>query len=119
MGFKIGVMMKLPKLDRGEKLAIAIAIIFLILVSIPVYRSKNGCEVVRPGYECASAAAVMIEQCNYWSKFSCDTSADNSLVQVEWYIDNLCDIHNRYNKNDVDCTNLKLACNQISGQSLC
>ncbi|MBU3904638.1 MAG: hypothetical protein KJ906_00620 [Nanoarchaeota archaeon] len=111
--------MKLPKLDKSEKIAIAFALIFLILVAIPVYRDKGDCEVARPGYECASAQEVMIENCNYWSKYNCDTSADNSLVQVEWYIDNLCDIHNRYNKNDVDCSNLKTACNQISGQSLC
>ena len=119
MGFKIGVMVKFPKLDKGDKIAIAFALIFLILVAIPVQRSKNGCEVARPGYKCASAAEVMIENCNYWSKFSCDTSSDNSLVQVEWYIDNLCDIHNRYNKNKIDCSNLKSACNQVSRQSLC
>lgn len=119
MGIKIGVMMKLPKLEKKDKIAIVIAIIFLILVAIPVNRDKHGCEVARAGYTCESAKNVMIENCQLWGEYNCDTSADNSLVQVEWYIDNLCDIHNRYNNPNIDCSNLKLACNEISGQSLC
>lgn len=110
---------KMPKMNKWDKIVIVITIIFLILVCIPVYRDKNGCEVARPGYKCESAANVMIEHCTYWAKYGCDTSADVSLPQVEWYIKNLCDIHNQNHNAGLDCLNLKTACNVISGQSLC
>ncbi|MEM5804527.1 MAG: hypothetical protein QXU82_01630 [Candidatus Aenigmatarchaeota archaeon] len=111
--------MKMPRLSRFDIAAIAALVIFVILVSIPVYTDKQGCEVARPGYKCASAKDVMIEHCNYWAKWNCDTSADNSLPQVEWYIGNLCNIHNRYHADKLDCSNLKLACNQAAGKTVC
>ncbi|MFQ6009882.1 MAG: hypothetical protein ACE5J7_02060 [Candidatus Aenigmatarchaeota archaeon] len=110
---------KLPKLTRFDKIAVAALVIFVILVSIPVYTDKAGCEVARPGYKCASAKEVMVEHCEYWGNWTCDSNAHISLPQVEWYIDNLCDIHNRYHSNRFDCANLKLACNQATGEQTC
>lgn len=107
----------LPKLTKHDKIAIAILIIFVILVSIPVYAPKGDCEVARPGYKCDSVKNVMIENCNYWAKYNCNTAADSSLVQIEWYIKNLCDYQSK--KQSLDCSNLKNACNQISGKQLC
>ena len=107
------------KLKKWDKIGIVALIIFVLLMAYPLYRDKGECEVARAGYECASAKEVMIENCNYWRQYNCDTNADESLVQIEWYIDNLCDIHNKYHDDKVECHNLKLACNQISGQNLC
>ncbi|MBU5557481.1 MAG: hypothetical protein QW751_00145 [Candidatus Aenigmatarchaeota archaeon] len=104
---------------RIDWIALAVLIIFVILVSIPVYLPKGGCEVARPGYKCESAKNVLIEHCNYWGNWSCDTSADVSLPQVEWYIGNLCKIHNQYHSDKLDCSNLKLACNQATQNTTC
>ena len=104
---------------RIDWIALAVLVIFVILVAIPVYWPKGGCEVARPGYKCESAKNVMIENCDYWGNFSCDTSADVSLPQVEWYIKNLCNIHNQYHADKMDCSNLKHACNQATGESTC
>jgi len=111
--------LKIPKLTRFDVIAIAALVIFVILVSIPVYTDKQGCEVARPEYKCASAKDVMIENCNYWGKWNCDTNADNSLPQVEWYIKNLCGIHNKYHPDKLECGNLKAACNQVTGKTVC
>lgn len=107
------------KLTRQDKIAIVALILFVIIFSIPVYLPKGDCEIARAGYKCDSAKNVMIENCGYWGKFSCDTSKDSSLPQIEWYIGNLCKIQNQYHNTGLDCTNLKAACNQISGQNLC
>ncbi|MDD5416788.1 MAG: hypothetical protein PHU12_02315 [Candidatus Aenigmarchaeota archaeon] len=110
---------KIPKLKKWDKIALVGLIIFIILMAIPVYRSKGDCEVARPEYKCESAKNVMIEHCTYWAQYQCDTSADISLPQVEWYIKNLCEIYNQNHNAGLNCNNLKLACNVISGQSLC
>lgn len=110
---------KLPKMDKWDKIAVAVAIIFVILMAIPVYRDKGDCEVARPGYKCESAKNVMIEHCEYWAEYNCDTSSDVSLPQVEWYIGNLCEIHNDNHDAGLNCANLKSACNQVSERSLC
>ena len=111
--------MKIPKLTRFDKAALAALVIFVILMSIPIYTDKGGCEIARPGYKCASAKDVMIEHCAYWGKWGCDSGADISLPQVEWYISNLCSIHNRYHPDKLDCASLKLACNQATGTETC
>ena len=67
--------------------------------------------------ECASAREVMIENCNYWGQFSCDTTKDVSLPQIEWYIENMCKFSSK--KYNLDCSNLQLACNQITGSQTC
>jgi hypothetical protein len=107
------------KLSRVDIISIIILVIFLILVSIPSYISKGDCEVARPGYKCASLKNVMIENCVYWGKYNCNSTADVSLPQVEWYIGNLCDLQNKYHSTDLDCSNLKQACNQIVGNKTC
>lgn len=94
-------------------------VIFLILVTIPVYRDKHGCEVARPGYKCAPAKDVMIENCEYWAKYNCNTSADVSLPQVVWYIENLCRIANDLHGYGYECSNPKIACNQVTGREIC
>jgi hypothetical protein len=106
-----------PKLTKEDKIAITILIIFIIFVSIPVYTPKGECEVARPGYKCESAKNVMIENCEYWAEYECDTTADTSLVQIEWYIQSLCEYQS--GKEPLDCANLKMACNQVSGKDLC
>jgi len=107
------------KLSKLDIIAIIILIIFVILVTIPVYAPKGGCEVARAGYKCASFKDVMIENCVYWGDYNCDTSADVSLTQIEWYIENLCNLQNQYHNTGLDCSNLKSACNQITGSNVC
>jgi hypothetical protein len=107
------------KLSKLDVVSIIFLIVFLILVSIPVWIPKEGCEVARPGYKCASFEDVMIENCVYWGKYECDTNADISLTQIEWYIENLCELQNKYHNTGLDCSNLRKACNQIVGNQTC
>ncbi len=107
------------KLTRGDLIGIIALIVFLFLVAIPIYGSKNGCEVARPAYKCESAKDVLIENCNLWSNYSCDSSGDVSLPQVEWYIGNLCNIQNKLHNSGLDCTNLKQVCNTILERQVC
>jgi len=105
---------------RKDWLALALLVVVVVIFAIPAYISKNGCEIARPGYECLPAKTVMAEHCEYWGNFSCDSSKDNSLPQVEWYIGNLCTIHNRLHPSDsIDCTNLLRACNAAAGKQVC
>lgn len=110
---------KFPKLTKKDIISVIALIIFLILVSIPVYSPKGECEIARPAYKCASIKNVMIENCVYWGNYSCNTNADVSLTQVEWYIKNLCDMQNKYHQTGLDCSNLKSACNKIIGNQTC
>jgi len=105
--------------DRNSIFVIIIFIAFLVVVTIPVYRDKHGCEVARPGYECASAKDVLIENCEYWGKYDCDSSRDPSLPQIEWYIKNLCKIANKNHGYGFDCENPKVACNQVTKKQIC
>jgi len=107
------------KLSKWGMISIIALIVFVILVAIPVYIPKGECEVARPGYKCASLKNVMIENCIYWGNYNCDTSADISLKQIEWYIENLCKLQNQYHNTGLDCSNLKSACNQIIGNQTC
>jgi len=107
------------KLTKKDIISIVALIIFLILVSIPVYISKGECEIARPEYKCASIKNVMIENCVYWGNYSCNTNADVSLTQIEWYIKNLCGLQNQYHQTGLDCSNLKSACNKIVGNQTC
>jgi len=109
----------LPKLNKVDIISIIALIIFVILVSLPNYLPKNGCEVARPAYKCASFKDVMIENCIYWGNYSCNTQADISLPQIEWYISNLCKLQNQYHNSGLNCENLKIACNQITGNQTC
>jgi hypothetical protein len=111
--------MKLPKLTKTDIISIIILIIFILLLSYPTYVSKDNCEVSRPAYKCATFKDVMIENCNYWGNYSCNTKADVSLTQIEWYIDNLCNLQNQYHSSGLGCSNLKKACNQITGKQTC
>jgi hypothetical protein len=113
---------KLPiaiKLTKWDAVGIAILAVFVILVTIPTYVPKDNCEVARPDYKCATFKDVMIENCAYWGNYSCNTQADPSLTQTEWYIQNMCALQNKYHNSGLDCSNLKSACNQIAGKSIC
>ena len=113
---------KLPfkiKLSRTDVISIIVLIIFIAIVALPTYLPKGNCEVARPAYKCASFKDVMIENCIYWGNYSCNTSADVSLPQIEWYIDNLCKLQNQYHNSGLDCSNLKAACNQITEKQTC
>jgi hypothetical protein len=110
---------KFPKLSKADIISIMALIIFVIIVSIPTYLPKGECEVARPAYKCASFKNVMIENCVYWGNYNCNTNADVSLPQIEWYIENLCNLQNQYHNSGLDCSNLKKACNQIVGNQTC
>ena len=111
---------KIPfKLTKRDAIAVAVLVVFLIVITIPDYVSKDDCEVARPAYKCASFRNVMIENCVYWGNYSCNTQADVSLPQIEWYIDNLCKLQNQYHNSGMDCSDLKQACNQIVGNQTC
>lgn len=111
---------KIPKLTKKDWLGIAILFVVVVLLAIPVYYMPNpDCEVARPDYKCASAKDVMVENCNLWGKFNCDSTADSSLPQVEWYLGNLCQIHNKDHADQLDCANLKATCNSVVGHVVC
>jgi len=107
------------KLSRTDVISIIALIIFIAVFTLPTYLPKGNCEVARPAYKCASFKDVMIENCIYWGNYSCNTSADVSLPQIEWYIDNLCKLQNQYHNSGLDCSNLKAACNQITEKQTC
>jgi len=113
---------KLPfkiKLSKTDIVAVIALIVILTLLAIPTYLPKDNCEVARPEYKCDSLKNVMIENCNYWGNYSCNTQADVSLPQIEWYIGNLCNLQNQYHNSGLDCSNLKKACNQITAKQTC
>jgi len=113
---------KLPfniKLGKMDIVAIIALLIILILFTIPSFLPKDSCEVARAAYKCATFKNVMIENCVYWGNYKCDTNADVSLPQIEWYIGNLCKLENQYHNAGLDCSNLKQACNQITGKQTC
>jgi hypothetical protein len=106
---------KIPKLSRRDWMGIALLVIVVALLAFATYYRPNpDCEVARPAYKCESAKNVMIENCALWGKFGCDSSKDVSLPQVEWYLKNLCAIHNSNHADQLDCANLKHACNQVT-----
>ena len=105
---------------RVDWIALVALVVLVIVLALPDYLPKNGCEVARAAYKCLPAKTVMVENCDMWGNFSCDSTADTSLPQVEWYIDNLCTIHNRLHPDDqLSCGNLRTACNQATGQQVC
>jgi hypothetical protein len=107
------------KVTKWDIIGAAISIVILSLMILPQYIPKDGCEVARPNNECATVKDVMTEHCAYWGNYSCNTSADVSLTQVEWYIGNLCKLQNQYHGTGLECSNLKSACNQMSGKNIC
>jgi len=112
---------KIPKisLKKWDIVSIIALAIFLILVTIPVYSNRENCEVARPNFKCATIKDVMIENCNYWGKYDCNTGADASLPQIEWYIGNLCELQNKYHNANLECADLRSSCNQITGTQTC
>jgi|WetSurMetagenome_2_1015567.scaffolds.fasta_scaffold446110_3 hypothetical protein len=108
-----------PKLSRNDVIAIVLLVAFLIVVSIPGYLPKNGCEVARPDYKCVPFIDVMKENCQDWAKYNCDTNADVSLTDIVWYTQNLCNLQNANHGTGLDCSDLKSACNQVVGSQVC
>ena len=107
------------KLSKWDIISIILLIIFVALVAIPVYTYNEDCEVARPNYKCDSIKNVMIENCVYWGNYNCDSNADLSLPDIEFYIGGLCELQNKHHNTGLDCSNLKSACNKISGNQLC
>ncbi len=107
------------RIGKKEAAVTAVFLIFLFLASYPLHKPKNGCEIARPGYKCASSLDVLRENCEYWARYNCNTSADPSLPQVVWYIENLCRIANRYHNTNFDCSNPKLVCRSVLNTSVC
>ena len=101
---------------------ISLAILVIVTFSFSYWLNfwpRGSCEVATAAYKCVPAQEVIIEHCNYWGNWSCDSSKDVSLPQVEWYISNLCQIHNKLHDNKFDCNNLRLTCNQATGKKVC
>ena len=112
--------LKVPfKVSKTDILSIIVLIIFIAFLSYPTYAPKGECEVARPANKCASFKDVMVENCVYWGKYNCNTASDVSLPQIEWYIQNMCNLQNQYHNSDLDCSSLKQACNQIVGNQTC
>ena len=107
------------KLSKYDVAAVLLLVIFVGIVTYLANVPKGDCEVARPGYKCASAKDVLVENCEYWGNFSCDTSQDVSLPQIVWYIGNLCNIQNQYHNSGLDCSNLKQVCNTILERQVC
>jgi hypothetical protein len=107
------------KLSKLDIIAIIVLVIVVILVTFPTYVSKGDCEVARADFKCASFKEVLIENCDYWSEYDCNTDADISLPQIESYIKSLCELENSYHNTGLDCSNLKSACNEITGKQTC
>jgi hypothetical protein len=108
-----------PTVTKWDALGIIILIIALSLLVLPQIVPKDNCEVARPDNKCATLKDVMIENCAYWGNYSCNTSSDVSLTQIEWYIGNLCKLQNQYHSEGMDCSRLKSSCNQISARLVC
>ncbi len=107
------------KLTKENIIAIIALIVIVILITIPTYLPKVECEVGRANYKCASFKEVLIENCNYWGEYECNTDADVSLPQIEWYMGELCELQNKYHNTGLDCSNLKSACNKITESQTC
>ncbi len=115
------------------------AVLFVIVLGLPGLLPKNGCEVARPGYKCASAEEVIKENCRYFAGFSCDSNcsgfggrygceksgcvwvpelrectSDISLPNVKWYISNLCEIAKSRHPG-IDCSDPVEVCKRIAG----
>jgi hypothetical protein len=107
------------KLTKRDMIAIGILAAFVLISAFMVYTPKDSCEVARGDYECSTVKVAMSEYCAYWGKYSCDTSTDVSLPDVEWFIGNMCNLQNQYHGTGLDCSNLKSACNKITGIQTC
>lgn len=107
------------KLGKWDLMAIAVLAGFIILMAVLIYGPKGNCEVARAGFTCVPAKDVIIEDCNYWAKFGCDSTKDASLPDIEFEIQSLCKIQNSLHGTGLDCSNLKMACNQIAQRSVC
>lgn len=107
------------KLGKWDLIAMAALAGFIILMAALIYGPKGNCEVARAGFTCVPAKDVIIEDCNYWSKWNCDSSKDASLPDIEFEIGSLCKIQNNLHGTGLDCSNLKTACNQMAQKQVC
>jgi len=107
------------KLGKWDLMALAALVGFIILMAALVYAPKNGCEVARAGGTCVPAKDVLVENCNYWAKFGCDSAKDASLPDIEFEIAGLCKIQNNLHGAGLDCSNLKMVCNQMVQKQVC
>ncbi|NOZ81931.1 MAG: hypothetical protein GXO63_02155 [Candidatus Micrarchaeota archaeon] len=131
------------KLKTSEIAAVAGLVIFTFVLLLPSFLPKNGCEVARPGYKCASIEDVLKENCVYWEKYAClkdcrygsknecekagcywepdrfICAADPSLPQVTWYIKNLCELYNQKHGTDYGCATPETACAIVLGREVC
>lgn len=97
--------MNLPKLNKKDMIAIVITVVILILMAIPNYIPKGDCEVARAGYTCDTILNVMRENCNYLQN---NSFSDQNIV---WYVNNLCELQNKYHDFNLDCSNIQAVCN--------
>jgi hypothetical protein len=107
------------KFTRTDMIAIGILAAFVILFAFFIYSPKDSCEVARANYKCSTVKQAMSEYCVYWGNYSCNTAADASLPDVEWFIGNMCQLQNGYHQSGLDCSNLKSACNKITESQIC
>ncbi len=104
--------MQFPKLTKADYAAVAALIIFVSFFAYIANKDKGDCEIAQAGYKCESIKNVLVENCNYWGNFSCDSAKDVSLPQIEWYIGNLCNLGKDKYKF-TDCADLKNVCNGV------
>ncbi len=107
------------KPGKFDILALAALAGFIILMAALIYAPKGECEVARAGGTCVPAKDVIIEDCNYWAKYGCDSTKDASFPDIEFEIGSLCKIQNSLHGTGLDCSNLKTACNQITQKQVC
>lgn len=100
-------------------LSVAILAVVVAVLITPAYLPKNGCEVARPNYECVTFVDVIKENCQFWGKYDCDSSADPSLPDLEWYTRNMCNLQNSNHVTGLDCSDLKSVCNEVVGGQIC
>lgn len=107
------------KPGKWDILALAALAGFIILMAALIYAPKGGCEVARADSACVPAKDVLVEDCGYWAKYGCDSAKDASLPDIEFQIAGLCKIQNSLHGAGLDCSNLKAACNRITGKQVC
>jgi len=99
--------MKIPKLSKKDILSIIIVMFFIILLAIPNFIDKSNCEVARPDYKCATISEVLKENCAY---LQTNNYTDQSII---WYVQNLCQLQNKYHNSGFDCSNTIQICEVV------
>ena len=100
------------KITKKDIIAIALLVVFIILLSIPNFINRSDCEVARPNYKCSSLKDVLIENCAY-------LKVNNfSDVGIAWYIQQICPLQNRYHNSNIDCSSPQNICRYLNSTDI-